>query len=118
MKILFFLFIAYNLFACGCVDLGTAGMLNSASQSNYLNNDANILSKLQMIGTALKNMYQNQENNSARNIEYSIRLKNEILMKEKQVLFNSKAINALEDHKSDALMIGAEMKALTTELPK
>lgn len=119
MRFLILVFlVGINAFACGCLDLGTAGILDKASQANYITGDTNILKQLQAIGSSLQKAYQDQENNSARNVEYSTRLKNEMVMKEKQLLFNTKAINALESLKSDSVSIGAEMKALMTEFPK
>lgn len=97
---------------CGCIDQGTAGQQDQQAQQNYNTGDTKMLDEIKKIGTMLHNAYQNLENDSAHNVETSLRLKNAETVMEKEILFNEKIINRLTSVMSDSISTGTEMKAL------
>lgn len=112
-KILIALAIASTCsWGCGCIDQGTAGQQDQQAQQNYNTGDTKMLNELKKIGVMLHDAYQNLENDSAHNVETSLRLKNAMTVMEKEILFNEKIINRLQSVMSDTISTGAEVKAI------
>jgi len=98
---------ASSSFACGCLDWGTARSLANVAKANYRTGDAAILAQISAIGGLLKDAYDNLENTNAKNIETSLRLKNEMTRTQKEIHFNRVLINRLDSLFIDGISIKA-----------